>query len=334
MGIKVSLEHRTTYTFDRLVEVHPHVVRLRPAPHSRTRIEAYSMRVTPDDHFCNWQQDAFGNFLARLVFPNPARELSITVGLIADLEVINPFDFFVEDYAEYFPFAYTPELVTDLEPYLRPVDESEPGSGPGALVRDWVRAQLPTDRPRAIDFLVAVNHALRQGVGYTIRMEPGVQSPDHTLRAAIGSCRDSAWLLVSILREFGLAARFVSGYLVQLAQDVPSLDGPSGPPADFTDLHAWTEVYLPGAGWVGMDPTSGLFAGRATYRWPRHRIRPPPHRSPVRPDAPWRRWISPIRYGGCTRIREPRCPTPHPSGGGSPPRVRRSTSGWPRWRSG
>lgn len=261
MGIKVSLEHRTTYTFDRLVAVHPHVVRLRPAPHSRTRIEAYSMRVTPDDHFCNWQQDAFGNFLARLVFPNPARELSITVGLIADLEVINPFDFFVEDYAEHFPFAYGRELVADLEQYLRPVDESEPGCGPGALVRDWVRAHTPTDRPRTIDFLVAVNHALRNDVGYTIRMEPGVQSPDHTLRVAIGSCRDSAWLLVSILREFGLAARFVSGYLVQLAQDVPSLDGPSGPPADFTDLHAWTEVYLPGAGWVGMDPTSGLFAG-------------------------------------------------------------------------
>ncbi|WP_433197737.1 DUF2126 domain-containing protein [Nocardia sp. CA-107356] len=261
MGIKVSLEHRTTYTFDRLVEVYPHVVRLRPAPHSRTRIEAYSMRVTPADHFCNWQQDAFGNFLARLVFPNPTRELSITVGLIADLEVINPFDFFVEDYAEHFPFAYGRELVTDLEPYLRPVDESVPGSGPGALVRDWVRAYMPTDRPRTIDFLVEINYALRNDVGYTIRMEPGVQTPDHTLRAAIGSCRDSAWLLVSILREFGLAARFVSGYLVQLAQDVPSLDGPSGPPADFTDLHAWTEVYLPGAGWVGMDPTSGLFAG-------------------------------------------------------------------------
>ncbi|WP_063046362.1 transglutaminase family protein [Nocardia pseudovaccinii] len=261
MGIKVSLEHRTTYTFDRSVQVHPHVVRLRPAPHSRTRIEAYSMRVVPGDHFCNWQQDAFGNFLARLVFPNAARELSITVGLIADLEVINPFDFFIEDYAEHFPFAYSPELVADLDPYLRPVDESEPGSGPGALVREWVRAYTPTDRPRTIDFLVAVNQALRDDVGYAIRMEPGVQSPDHTLRSAIGSCRDSAWLLVSILREFGLAARFVSGYLVQLAQDVPARDGPSGPPADFTDLHAWTEVFLPGAGWVGLDPTSGLFAG-------------------------------------------------------------------------
>ncbi|WP_227998026.1 transglutaminase family protein [Nocardia australiensis] len=261
MGIKVSLEHRTTYTFDRQVEVHPHVVRLRPAPHSRTRIDAYSMRVTPVDHFCNWQQDAFGNFLARLVFPQPARELSITVGLIADLEVVNPFDFFIEDCAEHFPFAYSGELVADLEPYLRPVDEVGPGSGPGELVRDWVRAHTPGDRPRTIDFLVAINQALRHDVGYLIRMEPGVQSPGHTLRSRLGSCRDSAWLLVSILREFGVAARFVSGYLVQLAQDVAALDGPSGPDADFTDLHAWTEAYIPGAGWVGLDPTSGLFAG-------------------------------------------------------------------------
>ncbi|MFE3259733.1 DUF2126 domain-containing protein [Nocardia sp. NPDC059091] len=261
MGIKVSLEHRTTYSFDHPVRVHPHVVRLRPAPHTRTAIEAYSMRVSPGNHWVNWQQDAFGNYLARLIFHEPTPELSIVVGLIADMDAINPFDFFVEEHAEHFPFGYSPQLSADLEPYLRPVDEGESGSGPGASVRDWVRRHTPADRPRTIDFLIAVNQALRHDVAYTVRMEPGVQSPDHTLRAALGSCRDSAWLLVSILREFGLAARFVSGYLIQLAQDVPSLDGPSGPPADFTDLHAWTEVYLPGAGWVGLDPTSGLFAG-------------------------------------------------------------------------
>ncbi|MEU1206308.1 transglutaminase family protein [Nocardia sp. NPDC005825] len=261
MGIKVSLEHRTTYSFDRPVRVHPHVVRLRPAPHTRTAIEAYTMRVTPGNHWVNWQQDAFGNFLARLVFHEPTPELSIVVGLIADMDAINPFDFFVEDRSEHFPFEYSPQLAADLEAYLRPVADGENDTGPGGLVRDWVRRHTPRDRPRTIEFLIAVNQALRQDVAYTIRMEPGVQTPGHTLRAGLGSCRDSAWLLVSILREFGLAARFVSGYLIQLAQDVPSLDGPSGPPADFTDLHAWTEVYLPGAGWVGLDPTSGLFAG-------------------------------------------------------------------------
>ncbi|WP_059020029.1 transglutaminase family protein [Mycobacterium sp. M26] len=261
MGIKVALEHRTSYTFDRLVEVYPHVVRLRPAPHCRTPIEAYSLEVEPADHFINWQQDAFGNFLGRLVFPSRTRQLSIKVGLIADLKVINPFDFFIEDWAETYPFTYPKALKDDLEPYLRPVDEGEEGSGPGDLVTSWVRDFSVPPGTRTIDFLVALNRAVNADVGYSVRMEPGVQTPDHTLRSAIGSCRDSAWLLVSVLRQLGLAARFVSGYLVQLSSDVEALDGPSGPEADFTDLHAWTEVYIPGAGWIGMDPTSGLFAG-------------------------------------------------------------------------
>jgi uncharacterized protein (DUF2126 family)/transglutaminase-like putative cysteine protease len=261
MGIKVALEHRTSYTFDRLVEVHPHVVRLRPAPHSRTPIEAYSMHVEPGDHFINWQQDAFGNFLARLVFPNRTRNLTITVGLIADLKVINPFDFFIEDWAETIGFEYPKALQEDLKPYLRPVDEGDEGSGPGELVQAWVRNFSVAPGTGTIDFLVALNRAVNADVGYSLRMEPGVQTPDHTLQSGIGSCRDSAWLLVSILRQLGLAARFVSGYLVQLASDVEALDGPSGPAADFTDLHAWTEVYIPGAGWIGLDPTSGLFAG-------------------------------------------------------------------------
>jgi uncharacterized protein (DUF2126 family)/transglutaminase-like putative cysteine protease len=264
MTIKVALEHRTSYTFDRPVRVYPHVVRLRPAPHSRTPIEAYSLRVEPAEHFINWQQDALGNFLARLVFPSPTSQLSITVGLIADLKVINPFDFFIEDWAETWPaggLSYPKELADDLEPYLRPVDESGDGSGPGDLVREWVRDFRVRDGTRTIDFLVALNQAINADVGYSVRMEPGVQTPDVTLRTGIGSCRDSAWLLVSILRQFRLAARFVSGYLVQLASDVEAIDGPSGPAADFTDLHAWAEVYIPGAGWIGLDPTSGLFAG-------------------------------------------------------------------------
>ena len=219
------------------------------------------MDIEPADHFVNWQQDAFGNFLARLVFPNPTRSLTITVGLIADLKVINPFDFFIEEFAETVPFGYPASLRDDLEGYLRPVDDGDPGSGPGELLRDWVRNHPITPGMRTIDFLVELNCAVNSDVSYSVRMEPGVQTPDRTLGTGVGSCRDSAWLLVSILREFGLAARFVSGYLVQLTSDVAALDGPSGPAADFTDLHAWTEVYIPGAGWIGLDPTSGLFAG-------------------------------------------------------------------------
>jgi uncharacterized protein (DUF2126 family) len=265
MTIKVALEHRTSYTFDRPVRVFPHVVRLRPAPHSRTPIEAYSLRVEPADHFVNWQQDAVGNFVCRLTFPNPMRKLTITVGLIADLKVINPFDFFIEDWAETWPsagfFTYPEQLADELKPYLRPVDEHGPGSGPGELVQAWVRNFAVPPGTRTINFLVELNRRVNSDLGYSVRMEPGVQTPDVTLRTGVGSCRDFAWLLVSIMRQQGLAARFVSGYLVQLTSDVEALDGPSGPAADFTDLHAWAEVYIPGAGWIGLDPTSGLFAG-------------------------------------------------------------------------
>ncbi|MGD9961100.1 DUF2126 domain-containing protein [Nocardioides sp.] len=262
MTIKVAIEHRTTYTFDRAITVHPHIVRLRPAPHSRTPIAAYSLNISPAAHFINWQQDAFGNYLARLVFPEPVTELDITVDLVADMTVINPFDFFVEDYAERFGFSYPAGTRSDLEPYLRTVEET-PGSGIGPLLRAWLdtRAVLPPDGMPIVDFLVFINQAVRDSVDYTVRMEAGVQTPDVTLHRALGSCRDSAWLLVAILRELGLAARFVSGYLVQLAPDEKPLDGPAGPVADFTDLHAWAEVYIPGAGWVGLDATSGLLAG-------------------------------------------------------------------------
>ncbi|MFI7586902.1 DUF2126 domain-containing protein [Spongisporangium articulatum] len=264
MTIRVALEHRTVYRFDRPTTVHPHVVRLRPAAHSRTPISAYSLTVEPAEHFLNWQQDPFGNYLARLVFPQPTRELSFTVDLVADLSVINPFDFFVEDYAETFPFHYPPQLRAELTPYLASVDEYGPGSGPGPLLLDWLHGvELPDDGLRIVDFLVQLNSRVANDVAYTVRMEHGVQSPDQTLRRGIGSCRDSAWLLVSALRKLGLAARFVSGYLVQLTPDPPpGHDRPvDGPFEDFTDLHAWTEVYVPGAGWIGLDSTSGLFAG-------------------------------------------------------------------------
>ncbi len=259
MTITVALEHRTTYRFDRPVALGPHIVRLRPAPHARTPVTAYSLRVSPDQHFLNWQQDPYGNYLARLVFPERATELDITVDLVADLTVVNPFDFFLEEYAERYPFTYDDALAADLSAYLGPGPEADV-----AAVRDWLAGQpaLPDGGVRTVDFLVGLNQRLAADVAYTVRMEPGVQPPAQTLGLALGSCRDSAWLLVAILRELGLAARFVSGYLIQLVPD-PGVDGPGprGLTQDFTDLHAWAEVFLPGAGWVGLDATSGLMAG-------------------------------------------------------------------------
>jgi uncharacterized protein (DUF2126 family)/transglutaminase-like putative cysteine protease len=264
--IKVALRHETTYSFASPVVLHPHTIRLRPAPHSRTPISAYSLTVTPAVHFLNWQQDPFGNFMARVVFPEPATELKVVVDLVADLTVVNPFDFFVEKYAEHFPFAYPADLERDLQPYLHRIP-AEPDSAAYDPLDAWIDAvvapKLPRDGSlRIVDMLVAVNQAIFSHVAYTTRLEVGVQTPGETLSGALGSCRDSGWLLVAVLRRLGLAARFVSGYLVQLTADVVPLDGAAaGPTEDFTDLHAWAEVYVPGAGWIGLDPTSGLFAG-------------------------------------------------------------------------
>ena len=261
MAIRVAIHHKTHYEFDRLTTLFPHVLRLRPAPHSRTKIHSYSLKIEPKDHFINWQQDPFGNFQARLVFPEQTRKLSIEVEVIADMTSINPFDFFVEDYAECVPFEYNEQLKRELIPYLEIVEQ-----GPLLLARvEKIRAeirhrQLSEKHWHINDFMVQVNQQLQQEISYGIRLEPGIQTCEETLSLAKGSCRDTAWVLVQIFRHLGYAARFASGYLVQLTADIKALDGPSGPENDFTDLHAWTEIYVPGAGWIGLDPTSGLLA--------------------------------------------------------------------------
>lgn len=257
MAIRVALHHKTSYQFDRLVSLSPHEVRLKPAAHSRTPILSYSLTVTPKDHFVNWQQDPYGNYIARFVFPEQVTALEFTVDLVADMTVINPFDFFVEEDAEHYPFSYTDQLKHELSAYLKP-------DPTGPLLKVWlerIEESLLKQEMSTANFLVAVNQQLQQDIGYLVRMEPGIQTPEETLTKQTGSCRDSAWLLVQIFRHLGLASRFVSGYLIQLKADIEALDGPSGTKVDFTDLHAWTEVFVPGAGWIGLDPTSGLMAG-------------------------------------------------------------------------
>ena len=254
MTLHVALTHRTEYRYDRPVRMAPHTIRLRPAPHNRTPVLAYSLKVTPPEHFINWQQDPFGNFLARIVIPEKTREFSVTVDLVADMAVINPFDFFVDDSCKEWPFAYAPDLAIELQPYLEPTDG-------GPLLEGYMRRLDRTSSGTTLDFICDLNRRLASEIKYLIRMEPGVQAPDKTLELGSGSCRDSGWLLVQILRRLGVAARFVSGYLIQLRPDVKPLDGPAGASEDFTDLHAWAEAYLPGAGWIGLDPTSGLLAG-------------------------------------------------------------------------
>ncbi|MEJ1171707.1 transglutaminase family protein [Variovorax sp. CCNWLW235] len=253
MSIHAALHHVTHYKYDRLVQLGPQVVRLRPAPHCRSNVISYSLMVEPAEHFVNWMQDPFANYQARLVFPEKTREFKVTVDLVVEMAVYNPFDFFLEPQAENFPFKYTASQAEELAPYLV-TEEATP------LVSAYLD-KIDRKEQRTIDFLVGLNQQVQKDVNYLIRMEPGVQTPEETLTNGSGSCRDSGWLLVQLLRHCGLAARFVSGYLIQLTPDVKALDGPSGTTVDFTDLHAWCEVFLPGAGWVGLDATSGLMAG-------------------------------------------------------------------------
>ncbi len=255
MSIKASIYHLTHYRYDRPVTLGPQVIRLRPAPHSRTRVLSHSLKVTPSEHFVNHQQDPYGNWLARFVFPEPVREFKIEVDLVADMTVYNPFDFFVEEIAETWPFDYPEDLHDDLVIYKR----AEPM---GPRLKAFMDT-IPREPARTVDFVVGLNARLSQEIGYVIRMEPGVQTPEETFDTGKGSCRDTSWLLVQILRNLGFAARFVSGYLIQLKPDLEALDGPSGTDHDFTDLHAWAEVFLPGAGWIGLDPTSGLLTGES-----------------------------------------------------------------------
>ncbi|WP_027516835.1 DUF2126 domain-containing protein [Bradyrhizobium sp. WSM1417] len=253
MSIYVALHHVTHYKYDRPIDLGPQTIRLRPAPHTRTPILSYSLKVTPANHFVNWQQDPLGNWIARYVFPEKTTELKIEVDFTAQMTTVNPFDFFVEPYADSFPFEYPQDLKTELAPYLETVK-------PDRLFAKYLDT-IPHEAPNTVNFLVDLNRELQKRIGYVIRMEAGVQTPEETLSSAAGSCRDSAWLLIQTFRHLGLAARFVSGYLIQVRPDIDPIEGPPEVENDFTDLHAWAEVYLPGAGWIGFDATSGMLAG-------------------------------------------------------------------------
>lgn len=252
----VHLHHVTQYHYDRAVQLGAQIVRLHPAPHCRTRIASYRLEVSPSGHYINWQQDPLNNQLARLVFTQTTAEFRLTVDMDVELAWHNPFDFFLDPSAEYFPFSYSVPDALALAPYLT-CDRVAKGA---TLLQAYLKG-LSHAPPRSLDYIVALNQQVQRDIGYRVRLEPGVQTPLDTLQSASGSCRDSAWLLVNLLRQAGLAARFVSGYLLDIDPCIPSAQATNPPVLDTTHLHAWCEVYLPGAGWIGLDATSGLLTG-------------------------------------------------------------------------
>lgn len=255
MAIKVALNHRTFYNYDRFATLGPQVVRLRPAPHCRSRIVSYSLKVHPEETFVNWQQDPQSNYIARLLLQEPTKSFGLEIDLVVDLAPINPFDFFLEESATSYPFEYSSVLKKELRPYFSKI----PLRG---RFKEFVES-IDVSKKDTNDFVAEINQKVNSSLEYTLRMDPGIFSPEKTLKVGKGSCRDFAWLLVHVFRRLGIAARFVSGYSIQLKPDqVPvEEDAGAGVEEDCCDLHAWCEVYLPGAGWVGLDATSGLFCG-------------------------------------------------------------------------
>ncbi len=255
MTITVGITHITHYKYDRPVSLSPQQIRLRPSPHNKVPVKSYSFGIEPADHFLNWYQDIFGNHVANVVLNGKVTEFKIEVDLKAEIKTINPFDFFIDKKYEQWPFQYDDVTRNELNTYLD-IKEN------GPLLKSWIEQRMQGKNGEiTLDLLVYLNQQLNQSLEYTIRLDPGVYSPEQLFAEKKGSCRDMAWTLCQIFRHIGLASRFVSGYSVQLKADIKPLSPPFGPEEDIVDLHAWAEVYIPGAGWIGFDATSGLLCG-------------------------------------------------------------------------
>ncbi len=255
--MRLLVQHKSHYAYPKPAAIGPHLIRLRPANHTRAHIESYRLLVG-GEHRLHWYQDPHGNHVARVTFQVADRRptFDVTVEIAVEIKPVNPFDFLVDPRAKAAPFAYPDGLDVELAPFLDPTDAAY-ALGPKARA---FLAELPADG-EIVDLIVALNQRINQRLQYVIREEAGVWTPEETLTAGRGSCRDSTVLLVAALRSRGLAARFVSGYLIQLTDEGMIPDQPKGVASDVVDLHAWAEVFLPGAGWIGLDPTSGLFTG-------------------------------------------------------------------------
>jgi transglutaminase-like putative cysteine protease len=242
---RLHIDHLTVYHYKRPVTLLPHKLLLRPREGHDIRIETASIEILPA-HRLRWRRDVYDNAVAEASFHEPSRRLSIRSVVTLQNYQDRPLDFLVADSAVNYPFHYDADERIELSAYLAPVFERDSASVNAWLRRFWRVGQTA----ETYALLDAISRAIANEFDYRPREQPGVRAPAATLHERAGSCRDFATLFIETCRCLGLAARFVSGYLYSPWND-------SGPGA----THAWSEVYLPGAGWIGFDNTSGLLAG-------------------------------------------------------------------------
>ena len=264
----LTVEHTNVYRYTRPVELTVHRLMLRPAESHSLTIRSESLTVSPPHHL-TWEHDVFYNSLTRVHFPDKTEELKIETRYEVEQFNLNPFDFVCEIYTNELPFAYQGDDASDLVPYLQPQFPEDEG-----VVREWLKPFLDSaGRAKTLDFLLNLNSAIAADFSYGRREAPGTQRPAETLALRTGSCRDFALLLMEAGRHMGLATRYVSGYLCSGADEAV-------PEEAYNSTHAWTEIYLPGAGWKGFDPTSGILA--AGYHVRVAATRNPAQATPIR----------------------------------------------------
>lgn len=242
---RLKIVHRTFYNFTGTVQLAPHRLLLRPREGHQLHIESSTLETSPVATL-HWLRDAYDNSVAIATFTATATQLAILSEIIVQHYDESPLDFVVTEYAVNFPFAYDTDALAILQPYLLQPTPSDSGALRVWLERFW----RPGEAIQTYALLERLCVGINQTLTYKMREEPGVQTAHETLWRGTGSCRDFANLFMAAARLLGLAARFVSGYL-----HAPT----SG--WNFGATHAWTEVYLPGAGWKGFDPTIGEIVG-------------------------------------------------------------------------
>lgn len=243
---RINISHVTEYLFPSPVTLLPHRLLLRPRANHNVRIESSELEISPG-HILQWKRDVLDNSVALVTFTEAAARLCVRSRVLIQHFDDNPFDFLVDDYAVTHPFAYAEQDRAELAPFQQPVYPADQDA-----VRKWLDGFDLRPPIETFALLDRLNREIASGFAYRMREEPGVQTPTLTLASKSGSCRDFAALFIEACRALGLASRFVSGYLFIFA--------PASAPGNAA-THAWAEVYLPGAGWKGFDPTSGEVTG-------------------------------------------------------------------------